>query len=173
MANENTEMFACWAAEQTQASGTLVDWYSQDIPAATLDPLYNEPENRVWNGPYRFKAFVEFPDQSIEVREEGHRFVWSGGMVWVPIRMVEDGDMPNIPQEGDVVRMWSIPFFDALYNIDLEGGSPPAPEAGYYFDVIDVTEDGHVFDEAAFTGFKCEIKRRTEFTPERRLANQT
>jgi len=166
--NENEELHAIWAQEQVQAEGTTVDYWSQDLIETTLDPLYNEPSERVWAGPYRFKVWVEFPSQSYEVREEGNAISWEGRM-WIPRRTVEDVEMVESPKEGDVVRIWQIPHFDTF----AQGMDHDIPGAGYYFDLIGVEEDGHVHDNPEFTGFVCDIKRRTVFTPERRVLNET
>lgn len=170
---ERAELLKCWAAEQIQAAGTTLDYYSQAVRKAILDPLYNEPEQRVWEGPYRFKAHVTKPEQNFETREEGSRILFDGGVLWIPLLSVEQSGMNDTPKEGDVVRFWQSRFFDEFFALDFEGGSPPPPEAGYYFDVIRVNDDGHIFDTANFAGFRCDIKRRLEFTPERRLTNRT
>jgi len=166
--SENDELQSIWAQEQVQGGGTTVDYWGEDLQGSTLDPVYNEPSERNWFGPYRFKAFVEFPPQTFEVREEGNAISWEA-MMWIPRRAVEDAEMPASPKEGDVVRIWQIPHFDNF----SQGADTNIPGAGYYFDVIGVEEDGHVHDNAEFTGFSCTIKRRTWFTPERRVLNET
>ena len=168
LAGENEELFACWAAEHTDAIGTEVDYWQHDNVRTTLDPLYNEPECRVWKGPFRIKVFAEWPDQSFEVREEGARVFWDA-KVYIPRLTVEGADMEFGPAEGDVLLLWDLPFFDAY----AQGTDFNIPKAKYYFDVVGVVETGHALDNADFTGFKLDIKRRTEFAPERRLFNET
>jgi hypothetical protein len=166
--NENDELQSIWAQEQVQGGGTTVDYWIQSLEGTKLDPVYNEPEERVWDGPYRFKAFVEFPPQTFDVREEGNSIYWEA-IMWIPRRTVEDVEMSEPPKEGDVVRIWQIPHFDSF----AQGMESDIPGAGFYFDVIGVEEDGHTHDNPEFTGFSCSIKRRTVFTPERRLLNET
>jgi len=165
---ENMELDALWAQESTEAEGTTILYWSQNLSGANLDPLYNEPIERDWHGPFELRAFLTWPEQTYEVREEGNRVYWTG-QVWIARLSVEDADMPESPKEGDVVRVWDFPHFNAFAQ-GMEGG---IPNAGYYYDIIGVVEDGHVNDNAEFVGFRCDIKRRTEFTPERRLFNQT
>jgi hypothetical protein len=165
---ENEELFACWAAEQVQAEGTTIDYWSQDLVRTKLDPLYNEPERREWLGPYRFKAWVEMPQQAFESKEEGARILYSGN-IWIPRLMVEESEMEEVPKEGDVLRIWPIPHFDSF----AQGVDHDIPNAGYYFDVLESQEDGHPLDNPHFDGFKMTVKRRSEFTPERRVLNQT
>lgn len=165
---ENEELFACWAAEQVQAEGTTIHYWSEDLLGSKLDPLYNEPEVREWKGPYEFKAWIEWPQEETEVREEGARSVYTA-TAWLPRLMVEESEMERLPQVGDVLRIWQIPHFDNFG----QGVEEEIPRAGYYFDVIEVQDDGHPLDNPFFTGFKLSITRRTEFTPERRVLNQT
>jgi len=167
MENENQELPAIWSQEKTNGEGTTIVYWSQDIEGSTLDPLYNEPETREWAGPYRFKAFVEWPEQAYEVREEGNEINWTG-RCYIPRLTIEDAEAPP-PKEGDVIRIWEIPHFDAF----AQGMESGIPHAGYYYDLTGVVEDGHVFDNPEFEGFWCDIKRRTEFTPERRVLNET
>jgi hypothetical protein len=165
---ENEELFACWAKEHTDASGTVIDYWQHDNVRTKLDPLYNEPTKRIWKGPFRIKVFAEWPDQAFEVREEGARVFWDA-KIYMPRLTVEGADMEFGPAEGDVLLLWDIPFFDAY----AQGADFNIPKAKYYFDVVGVVETGHALDNAEFTGFKLDIKRRTEFTPERRLFNET
>lgn len=170
LAAENEDLFACWNQEHTEALGTPLDYWRQDLVNTKRDPLYNEPEQRIWAGPFRFKAFVEWPAQTYEAREEGARVLWEGG-VYIPRLSIEESNMPGWPTEGDVIRFWQLPFFDH-YGLGADSDQN-IPGAGFYFDVIGVDEDGHALDNPVFTRFKLSIKRRTEFTPERRLFNET
>lgn len=167
---ENEDLFACWNQEHTEALGTPLDYWPQDIVRSTVDPLYSEPEVRVWSGPFRFKAFMGWPEQTFETREEGARTLWDA-MVYIPRLSVEESNMPGFPREGDVVRVWQIPFYDQ-YGLGVDADLD-IPGSGYYFDVIGVDEDGHALDNADFTRFRLQVKRRTEFTPERRVFNET
>jgi hypothetical protein len=49
--------------------------------------------------------------------------------------------------------------------VDSEG----TPNAGYYFNVINVVDDAHMFDNPDFTMFRLDLRRYTEFNPERRI----
>lgn len=147
---------------QTQATGTPIEYWSQDYKAQVRDPLYDEPIQRVWRGPFKLKAIVEYTPSEAESREEGYRVTWNGSM-FIARRDLEDAGAPP-PNSGDVVRYWQNKFF-AQY---ASGGNND-PGAGYYFDVVNVSEDQHIYDSAAFLGFTVRLARRTEFAPERRI----
>lgn len=149
--------------EHIEIIGTPIEYYSQDIAGATRDPLYDEPIARKWRGPWRFKAFVEHAPAQPEVREEGFRVSWSGTL-FIPRISLERVGAPS-PLEGDVVKYWENKFFTRHAT-----GGKGDPGGGYYFDVTSVDDDQHLFDTSAFLGFKLGIARRTEFAPERRLA---
>jgi len=163
-----TDLFAIWTKEQSEASGTEVTYWSQDLEKSQLDPLYNEPEERVWHGPYKLTGNLDWPEQAFEVREEGARIIWTGKL-FLSRLSVENANFIMAPKEGDVIRVWQIPHFDQF----AQGVDSNIPNAGYFFDVTQAQETGYPFDGPDFTGFTLDIARRTEFTPERRVLNQT
>lgn len=97
---------------------------------------------------------------------EGGRTTF-GAEVWIARKSIEDIRAPQ-PNESDVLRIWNTPFFNEWAVDNAPSGQP---NTGYFFDIIDVDDDGHLFDSPTFVGFKLSIKRRTEFTPERRITN--
>lgn len=151
------------ATEVNRIAGTEVDLFEQDTEGGVYDPQYGEPVDRAFKGPFRLKAYVEWADSSPEVREEGFRTSF-GSRCWIARKDLEERGIP-IPTEGDVVRFWNRPFFND-FSVDSD---PRPPDAGYFFNVIDVDEDGHLFDNPGFVGFWLVLQRRTEFTPERRV----
>jgi hypothetical protein len=155
-------LFDLWATEHTGIGGTPLDFWSLDIVNTRRDPLYDEPIERAWNGPYRIQGWASMPDTAPSTGEEGFRSRFTA-QCWMPRKALEDARAP-VPSEGDVVRLWNTPYFAAV-SVDNE----PVDDAGYFFDVINVDEDGHLFDQPGFVGFKIDLVRRTEFTPERRL----
>lgn len=158
-----TCLFDSIASEQVAISGTPIQFWHQDIESAVRDPLYDEPISRAWLGPFTLMAFVEFAPNSTEAREEGTRATWTGS-IWVPRTSLEQAGS-FAPEPGDVIRYWSdVGFFNAQ---SVLGANEPG--SGYYFDVTNVSTDGHLFDSSKFIGFKLDVSRRTEFSPERRL----
>lgn len=158
------DLFSSIAQEHVNIAGTDVDYFHHNVDRATRDPLYDEPLKRVYDGPFRIKAFVAWPDTSPEVRMEGWRTVVNAE-AWIARKELEDQHCPA-PSETDVLRLWNIPFYA---DWATDGDNPP--NAGYFFDVLNVNDDGHLFDSSQFMGFRLTLKRRTEFTPERRITN--
>lgn len=157
-------MFDHYAKEKVDIEGTECELFTLSVKKSTIDPLYDEPAKRVFDGPYRMTAFVEWPEGTPEAGEEGMTEVWPSGC-WIPRKTLEEtGARP--PREGDVFHFWKLPFFDK----DSVRGIP-VPVSGYYFDVIQVNDDGHLFDQKSFVGFRCNLKRRSTFTAERLLTN--
>jgi hypothetical protein len=155
-------LFDHFAEEHLNIYGTPIEYYHQDIANSVRDRLYDEPIDRAWLGPYKLKAYVEYIAAQPEAREYGTRITWNG-TIWISRKSLETIGAPA-PLEGDIIRYWSNKFFKE-HSVNGE----EVPGAGYYFDVINSDDDGHVFDSAAFTGFKLTVSRRTEYTPERRL----
>lgn len=160
------DLFDSIAQEHVDILGTDIDLYLHDIEKSKRDPLYDEPVQRVYLGPYRIKGYVSWPDSVPEARMEGLRSTF-GAEAWIARKTLEDAGLKQVPGESDVMRIWRTPFFNEM-AVDFDSQSPGA---GYYFDIVDVDDDGHLFDSATFVGFKFTIKRRTEFTPERRITN--
>jgi hypothetical protein len=156
--------FDHFVTERTRAHGTRLDYWHQDLPNTARDKLYDEPVNRAWRGPYKIYGYVEYSPGQPEMREEGIRVTWTGN-IWIARKEIENASAPP-PLEGDIIRYWPLPFF-AEHGVNNEESA--VSTAGYFFDVVNSDDDGHIAGAAAFVGFKLEVRRRTEFTPERRL----
>jgi len=159
-------LFDSVAEETTNIPGVEVEFYSQQVGRATRDPLYDEPIERVWKGPYKITVYVAWPTQTPEAREEGLLKSFDG-TAWGPRITFEKANAPY-PKEGDVIRFWKLPYFDKVSVLD-DIHDHNTPRAGLYFDVTMADDDGHLFDTEAFVGFKMTLRRSTEFTAERRI----
>lgn len=155
-------MYDHFAQEHTESSGTEVLFWHQNLEESIRDPLYDEPIEREWLGPYKLKAWVEYIAGDPQMTENGMTVRWQGTM-WVARKTLEDGGIPA-PLEGDVIKYWDNKFFTE-HGVNAEEGV----HGGYFFDVINVDDIGHVQDSGYFVGLTVTILRRTEFTPERRL----
>ena len=165
LGDEERFLFDLWAQEHTHILGTAIEFWSLDVKGSKRDALYDEPVKRVWDGPFKMKGYIEYPPGEPEAREEGFRNTWRA-TCWISRKDFEDTNCPA-PNEGDSIRIWNVPFFQAA-GVDNED----VPGRGYFFDVTNVDEDGHLWDQSTFVGFRMEIKRNTEFTPERRIDNK-
>jgi len=159
-------LFDCIASEVNHIAGTDVDFYYLNKGKSKKDALYDEMVKEAWDGPYRLRVWVEWPAPSPEPRQEGFREVWMSSL-WVA-RVDLDAISVRAPYYGDVVGFWKIPYFDKVSNAYDVGKNPK----GYFFTITEVADDGHLFDNPSFVGFKCQLARNTEFVPERRLTNQ-
>jgi hypothetical protein len=162
---EESFLFDLWAQEHSHILGVEIEFWSLDVESSKRDPLYDEPIERVWEGPFKLKGYIEWPDSTPEAREEGMRTTWSAS-AWISRKDFEDAKAPP-PSEGDVFRVWNIPFFQG-FGVDDE----KVPGRGYFFDILNVNDDGHLWDQANFVGYSFTFTRRTEYTPERRLENK-
>jgi len=163
--DEERFLFDLWAVEHTHIAGTEIEYWSLNVPRSIRDPLYDEPVERKWDGPFKMKGWLEWPNGTPEAREEGFRTTYTGS-IWLARKEFEEANCPT-PNEGDVIRVWNTPFYQD-FGVDGED----VPGRGYYFNIVNVNDDGHVFDQSTFVGFRCDIGRATEFTPERRLMNK-
>ncbi len=160
-------VFDSIAQEFTEAIGTTLYFWHQDLSASIRDPLYDEPIDRAWKGPYKMKGFVEYMEGRPQMQEQGMSVRWQG-QIFLARATLEAAGAPA-PLEGDVFRFWDNQFFTNHSVNDDKDALQGTPRPGYYFDVINCDDTGHIHDEAHFTGFVITVMRRTEFTPERRL----
>ena len=147
------------AQEPVNAEGTDCELFCRNLQKSKIDPLYSEPAETVFDGPYLLIAQVEWPEFTPEVGEEGFRGVWPSGC-WIPRKTVEEVNA-RPPREGDILRFWKLPYFD-----ERASNNQHLTFAGYFFDIIKVNDDGHIHDTAAFVGFRCDLKRKSSFGPE-------
>ena len=157
-------VLSLWAMEHVEIAGVDFQLFHLDFDNSVRDPLYDEAIERVFQGAFDLKGFLEYPESTPEATESGLHASWEC-VLWIPRLSIEENNAPT-PGEGDTIRVWGSPFFKKYSVLEQD-----IPDSGYFFDVIKVDEDGHIFDQAGFVGFKCNLKRKTEFTPERRLAN--
>ena len=158
-------LFDSIAVEHTEKSGTSMLYWHLNRVGTTIDPVYDEPVQRKFEGPFRLKGNITYPESSPEAREQGMRSQWNA-TVWIPRKTLELANAPE-PDVGDVIQVWNNSFF---MSDGVE--SEQVPGAQFMFVVIDANTDGHLFDTPSFVGFKLEVERRTEYTPERFLASQ-
>jgi len=155
-------LFDCITSEHVNIIGTPIAYYTQNQSQSIVDPVYNEPVKRAWLGPYLLKAFVTLSKQT-GVAMEGLSSSFDGEM-WLPRSECERVNM-LAPGEADIVRLWDTPYFNTQFAVDGFN----IPGAGLFFSIVDVAEDGTLFDNPSFVGFKCVLRRTTQQTPERKL----
>jgi hypothetical protein len=156
-------LFDTWAAEQSGTiPGTDIKYWKVDLKKTKKDPLYSEPVQPVFAGPFDLQGVFSDIEYAAEASERGFRQVHTASL-WIARALVEQAGLAP-PKEADVILVWKGPFFDAYTEPE-----PFMQGTGYYFDVVSAEADGHPFDGPAFTGFKLKLSRRTEFNPDRRL----
>lgn len=153
------QMWDLFAQEPIRAAGADCELFTRNLQQSKIDPLYSEPEETHFDGPYLLRVNVEWPEFTPEPGEEGMRAVWPSGC-WIPRKTIEEVNA-RPPREGDILRFWKLPYFDERASNDQH-----LTYAGYYFDVIKVNDDGHLHDQAAFVAFRCDLKRKSSFGPE-------
>jgi hypothetical protein len=138
--------------------------YPKPLPTTVVDPLYNEAVAWAFQGPYRLPMYIAYPQKDVISGEEGERTHWDA-TAWVSREEYEAAQLSRPPSEGDIIQIWKTPFYKDYSTNDII----PIPNSGYYFDIKNVEEDGHLNDSPDFVGYKLTLIRRTEFTPERKI----
>lgn len=156
-------LFDDYATEQTQDSGTPIDYWIINAVDTIKDPLYAEPIERKFLGPFRMMAVFRAPDQNVTTPEEGIQATFDTTCM-IPRATFEALNTPT-PGPGDVLHVWNLPIYVSQSTVEPN----PLPGAGYYFDVMKADPDGYALDSPTFVRWSLPLKRRTIFTPERRL----
>lgn len=156
-------LFDGFAQEQVAVSGTPVDYWCINVPDSVKDPLYGEAKIRRFAGPFKVMGSFTAPSVNPSPEEFGLTGKWDAA-IWIARKSFEDAGAP-IPNEGDVLRTWNLPYYIATSTMEPE----PVPSAGYFFNVVQLGPDGYVGDSPIFVGYKFTLTRRAEFTPERRI----
>ena len=159
-------LFDGYAQENLHIAGTPFDYYWLDVANTEIDALYGEAGERAFRGPYKLTGWLEMPIRLDAMRMEGRSATWNPS-AWVARKDVEDARIYQ-PKEGDVIQVWQIPFYESFS--DVLPSNKPTPGSGFYFDVTEVETNGQMFDTPSFVGYKLTLKRRTMFSPERRLS---
>lgn len=156
-------LFDSIAAETTRIGGTDVDIYILDADASPTDPLYEEPIQRHFKGPFRVRGVVEYPDATPAQNPEGMTTDWPSSL-WVSRQDIELVGCP-VPGEDDIVGFWLTPFWDD----QAAGSAEKTEDTELFFNVLNTNPDGMLFDNPEFVGVKMTLARNTEFRPERRI----
>ena len=137
------------AAERDNLSSPVIEYYIFDR-SANVDPLYNEPVDWSYKGPFRLRAsvqFVEWDNRDESVRDEGYESSWDATVGIAKLnwdRFVGEG---YVPKTSDVLKV-----------------------NGRWWDVAMKTgESGAVLDTDKFVGYQLGLVARSKFTPDRKI----
>lgn len=164
--------------ERIELSGPTTEYYSLNR-GTNVDTLYNEPDNdwmyggtsprgtdqkseKSWNfspnvlggaDPLEIPSSIQFEEmdgRTPMVRPEGFKADWDA-ILFITVNHWECYTAGTTvagrePKEGDVVYVWNL-----------------------WWDVIKAGSGGNVLDSPSFVGYRLDLKKRTEFTPDRKV----
>lgn len=158
-------LFDCIASEHVQIIGTTIEYFPQNQQLSQVDALYNEPIRRSFSGPFMLSAYISYPEHSPSTSVEGFTSFFDA-TAFITRTEFERVNLVTGPGESDVLRIWNTPYWN---QTSVDGFNVPG--AGLYFSIVDVREDGVLFDTPSFMGFTLTIRRVTQQTPERKITN--
>ena len=153
--------------EHVGIAGTEIEYWQINLTNSVRDPLYGEPAYRKYNGPYRMKALMGYPDHAPIVGQEGFSSTFDATM-YITRAALEEAGVVGGPAESDIIRVWDAETYWSK-NTSVDGYNVPG--AGLYLSITDVREEGVLFDTATFLGFTLTLRRTTIQTPERKITN--
>ena len=154
------ELFDCIASDLNELAGSKINYYGYDPYSlenrALIDPLYGEPTERKFSGPFRIWAQVKYPEYTPLTEEPGFSREWDAKVTISRVHLDEQN--APYPSEGDIIELWRTPFHDAW-----------SMGKGMFFTVVKSNNDGHINQTPSFVQFKLDLKRRTQFGAERKI----
>ena len=160
-------LFDSLAGEHVNIIGTTFDYYNINLDQSIRDPLYDEPVARKYNGPYRVRGYLSYPEHGPTMDDQGYSSQFDASC-YITRQEFERAGLVGGPSESDILRAWKEEtYWDK--NTSVDGFNVPG--AGLFFSIIDVREDGVLFDTPAFVGFTLTLRRNTKLTPERKITN--
>jgi hypothetical protein len=154
------ELFDCINQDMIDLVGVEINYYGYDVNAVQnrqkVDPLYGEPTERNFAGPFRVMAYIQYPEYEPLAEEVGFGREWDAQVVLSRSHL--DQINAPYPSEADIIEMWRTPYHDQW-----------SLGKGMFFDVTKAKHDGHINDSPTFTQFRLFLKRRSQFGAERRI----
>lgn len=149
---DETPFFDGLAKEEAERFGTVVKLILFDKEASTVDPIYDEPTQTVVRTAMVPAIIVEpIPTDTYEAREEGGKLDKDTAIHFARAHLEETLDtagvvlgLSDIP-EGSIVEIF-----------------------GLQWDVLQTNRLGFLGNAQKWMRVECNLKRRTEFYPERR-----
>lgn len=162
--------------ERIELVGPTAEYYSLNR-GVHVDTLYNEPDNEWLYG-----------GESQRGTNQQDKKAWNfcpglgAAAVTLPVSVQYeemDGRSPSVRSEGfkadyDAQLFMSKKHWDcAIEGTCMSGRSPKEGDVVYVFntwwDVMKSGSGGNILDTPYFVGYRLELKRRTEFVPERKV----
>jgi hypothetical protein len=180
-AAQDAEYFKSLEAERIESSGTAVEYYSLNR-GTHVDALYGEPDNDPLYGGESDQGSDQIHNQSWnfcpDVAGGEDPFIFIGAMEYVEAEQRN----PMVRQEGKyveydavlaiAVNTWECAIEDNGSSC-LSGRVPKEGDVCYafleYWDVVKAGKSGNILGTPIAVGYRLELKKRTQFVPERKL----
>jgi len=144
------EFFNKISCEVIKIAGTPIVLYLLQQIQDRVDPLYNEI-NRPADGKFEYdifnvKGLLLKPEDVFQEGDRGANIEWDA-QVWFDRSSLEAAGVSRMPNAGDVVCAWN-----------------------RYYDIIQQELMGYLDDINYFTQVQCDLKNRSKFEPQRKIA---
>lgn len=179
-ADEDAEYLRCLDAERIELSGPTAEYYSLNR-GKNVDPLYGEPNNDPLYGGSSARGTPQTSEKSWNFYPNPDAVPAQPALTF-PVAFeyqASDNRQPMVREEGFHVEHDAIMYLsrnhweDAISDTDIDGRVPKEGDVVYCFnewwDVVRKGTGGNVLDTAVYVGWKFELRKRTKFTPDRKV----
>jgi hypothetical protein len=179
-ADEDAEYLRCLEEERIELVGPPCEYYSLNR-GTNVDPLYGEPDNDPLYGGSSPRGTPQIDEKSWNFYPNPYADPVEPTLTFpVHFEYTEaDNRQPMVRDEGfhaeyDAIMHLSINHWEkAIAGTRIDGRVPKEGDVLYCFnewwDVVRVGSGGNVVDTPVTVGWKFELRKRTKFTPDRKV----
>lgn len=144
-----------------------------------VDPLYGEPVNDPLYGGSSDRGTPSRSNESWyfypNVSDGDSLLVFQASIVYEQM----DNRQPGVREEGETIEYDALVYFSrnawecAIKGTSIEDEAPKEGDVMYlyeeWWDITKVGKGGYILNSTEHVGFKAEVRKRTQFTPERKV----